>query len=286
MSCNFPFRLTLVLTAALIIFSGCREKTETAIKGTQVIWADESYKKIIDAEAEKFSVLYPDAKITVNYTTAREGIIKLLKGEAEIFISSRDFNEEELKPAKQTEDLRRFKFCYDGLAVISADASLAGKISMDEISGYLKSGRDYQNIYIPEPNSGVNEFLKNTFGIKSFSSSVKIVQKESEITEKVLADPGSIGILSLPLIPDSLKEMILETGSRGTNGIHYFRPHPGYLVNQSYPLVRTGYILLNETGPGLAGGFATFLTSAPGQKIVLQADLGPATVPVKLIELR
>ena len=66
---------------------------------------------------------------------------------------------------------------------------------------------------------------------------------------------------------------------------NYYKPYVAYLLSESYPLVRTTAIFLNDIGVGLASGFATYLTSHDGQKVVADNNLGPATVPVKMVEL-
>ena len=50
-----------------------------------------------------------------------------------------------------------------------------------------------------------------------------------------------------------------------------------YFLNANYPLVRTLYILLNDTHMGLPTGFSNFIISQDkGQKIILRSGLLPA----------
>jgi len=79
--------------------------------------------------------------------------------------------------------------------------------------------------------------------------------------------------LSDPQAPDSL-------GTRG----NYYAPYQAYVYQGYYPIPREIYIYSTADNYGVAAGFTSFITSGPGQKIVLQSGLVPATMPVRLVE--
>ncbi len=61
------------------------------------------------------------------------------------------------------------------------------------------------------------------------------------------------------------------------NTLNSYKPYQYYFYNDSYPFVRTLYILLNDTHMGLPTGFSNFIISQDkGQMIVLKAGLLPA----------
>ena len=106
---------------------------------------------------------------------------------------------------------------------------------------------------------------------------------EEDVIKDVVKSNNQIGFVGLNSIRDSSKIKMLQIGVMNNYPeIDYYQPHPGYFLNYVYPLSRTIYIFLNETGLGLASGFTTYLTSYAGQKIVLMQNLAPAAVPVKL----
>ena len=109
--------------------------------------------------------------------------------------------------------------------------------------------------------------------------------------EAVANDPSAIGIVGLnwlraaggrvraldlsdPSAPDSL------------GGGKFFSPHQAYVYKGFYPIIRNVYLLITPDSYGVSTGFTSFLTSAPGQKIVQNQGLVPATMPVRLVQLR
>ena len=51
-------------------------------------------------------------------------------------------------------------------------------------------------------------------------------------------------------------------------------------------MIRTWYIVSREARAGLGTGLASFLASERGQRIILKSGLVPATMPVRLVEIR
>jgi phosphate transport system substrate-binding protein len=107
----------------------------------------------------------------------------------------------------------------------------------------------------------------------------------------VIAHPLAIGMIGANWLNDN-KERVKVLGlldpnapdSSGT-GREYFKPHQAYIYRGSYPITRDVYIYSRADNYGVGAGFISFVTSAPGQKIVLNSGLVPATMPVRLVEL-
>lgn len=64
-----------------------------------------------------------------------------------------------------------------------------------------------------------------------------------------------------------------------------YKPYQAYIALNNYPLCRNIYAILNDPRNGLASGFASFLTSDRGQKIILKTGIVPATQPVRIVNI-
>lgn len=287
MTQKFKRILLLTFLIALLVFAGCKEKELSPIKGSLKCYVDESLYNVVKAERDTFVVLYPNSKIELVPVKAREGIAAVLNGEATLFISSRTLNDEERTYYEKTKsDMRAFKFCYDAVVPIVRDDDSKEKVTLDEIKKILLGQTMGYKMFVPENNSGVYEYLKVNVLENKEPKNVLIVKSEEEVIGKVKATRKSLGFVGLNSLEKIEGVKILEVGiMRSKDDILYYRPYVAYLVSQTYPLVRTTSILINEVGIGLASGFATFLTSYEGQKVVSKHNLGPATVPVKMVEL-
>ncbi len=275
--------------ALFILLFGCKdEPRETPTKGYLKCYVDESLYNVVKDEADLFMNLYPQTKIDLIPVKAREGIVTILNNESEMFVSSRELNKEEKNYAQKIKsEIKLFKFCYDGIAVISNKKFVEEKINLSDLKNLLTAKSRKYKIIIPERNSGIFEYISSHLLSENQLANVDIVNCESDVIKKISVTNNSLGLVGLNTLKGIKGIKILKVGTSENNilGSTYYEPLAGYLVNGSYPLVRTTYIFLNEIGIGVASGFTTFLTSSEGQKVVMKNDLGPATVPVKLIQL-
>ena len=118
-----------------------------------------------------------------------------------------------------------------------------------------------------ESSPAMLQFVTNhTFGIGMVGLNwLSQNQNKDKVRVLELADPNA---------PDSL----------GTRGL-YFSPHQAYVYRRNYPLTHDVMIYSRSDVYNVGAGFLTFVTSAPGQKIILNEGLVPATMPVRLVQL-
>jgi phosphate transport system substrate-binding protein len=274
----------------LLVLTSCQTDREISpTKGTLKCYVDESLYKVINDEKEAFIKIYPESKIELVKVSAREGVTAILNGKTELFISSREFNEEEKKYYEQVKsEVRGFKFCYDAVVPIVSKKDAKEKTTLDELKKILSGQTLGYSVILPEQNSGVYEYLKLKLLEKKEPIGVFVVKNEREVIKKIENSKKCLGFVGLNSIKiDSDKVKILDVAFKVVEGTdnNYYKPYVAYLLSKSYPLVRTTAIFVNDVGIGLASGFATFLTSHDGQKVVADNNLGPATVPVKMVEL-
>lgn len=270
----------------LFLFAGCSDNRETPVKGKLVVYVDEGLKYVVKALADSFKSTYKNAEIKVEILKAREGIVKIINGEAEIFISTREFNDEELNAARANKlDYKKAKFCYDGIYVVGRYDSQTDTIGFSNLKMLLQGKLKGYNAVLPSKNSGVYEYLKDNLLNGSDPQGVEIRYSESEVLKLVEEGRNNIGFVSANSVQDSSKYTIYKIGEPDTSGlpVRYLEPHPGYYVQGIYPLTRLCVICLTESNIGLASGFTAFLTGNFGQKFVLDNKLGPATVPVEVV---
>lgn len=281
------FKVIFFFLSITFIFSACQERKISPIKGVLKCYVDESLYNLVKAERDSFVVRYPESKIELISVKAREGIAAILNKEADLFISSRNLNDEERSfYEKSKSGMRGFKFCFDAVVPIVRENDLKEKITVDEIKDLLAGKTHNYTVFVPEHNSGVYEYLKGNLLENKEPQNISLVKSEDEVIKMVKSKKKSLGFVGLNTLENIEGVRILEVGIvRAKNDVLYYRPYVAYLVSQTYPLIRTTTIFINEIGIGLASGFSTFLTSYEGQKVVSKFNLGPATVPVKMVEL-
>lgn len=274
-----------VLLAALLLAS-CSEKLESPTKGKAEVLCDEAIYPLVAVLADSFNTLYPDAKITVKRVTAREAIARLVNGESEVAVAARAMNSEEELAAKTNQiDQKTVKFVYDGIAVL-AGYDFPNVMSYDSLLAIILGKNKDVRLVLAEMNSSVYEFLKYEVLGGADIESAEFAETDSAVIAAVLKDKNKIGLVSWLNAVNETRLKKIEIGAREQIRAEniYFQPHPGFFVQNLYPLTRLVYIYLAEVNIGTASGFTTFLTSNIGQAKALEYQFGPAAVPVKIRE--
>ncbi|MBI2417187.1 MAG: substrate-binding domain-containing protein [Ignavibacteriales bacterium] len=283
---GYFFVLLLAVSLGLSSIS-CDEKYREVTRGTLQVYVDESLVKTVKETADSFMTLYRDAKIEVTGVKSREGITKILNGETAIFVSARNLNDEEKAfKVKNPLDMKTIKYVYDGVVcIVHADNALEN-MSYDSLALILSGKVKRITACVPERNSGITEFLNVHVLHPDDSLAAMRVQSEADVITAIENKDASLGFIGWNNFPVNRKLHYIRIGTIKQGGASsvYYEPHPGYFVQKLYPLTRECVIFLSEVRLGLASGFATFLAANPGQRIALQNNLGPATVPVRLVQ--
>ena len=106
--------------------------------------------------------------------------------------------------------------------------------------------------------------------------------------ERTLEQESTLAVL----IDDSLSMSftkrinIVAVSQQYVNDGYYYRPQPGFIYDKSYPFVREVYFISRETFAGLGSGFINWACAEQGQRIVLKSGLVPATMPIRLVQIK
>ena len=277
-------------------------RTDTYSSGAMTFASDESFSPIIDEERSLFEALYPLAKITPIYTNESEAINMLLQGKVCMAVTARDFKPAELQNLK---DRKQFplsiKIAYDGLALIQNTSNTDSCISVKDIKRILTGEATHWNQIYPNSDKGeitvafdnrrsstVHYVEDSILGGKPITSpNVFAVNKTADVVTYVEKHKGAIGIIGSNWLNDQRdttnltfrKEVRPMAVSKldVANVRNSWKPYQYYFYNGNYPLVRTIYILLNDTHMGLPTGFKNFIISQDrGQIVILKSGLLPA----------
>ncbi len=277
-------------------------RTDTYSSGAMTFASDESFSPVIEEERELFEFTYPNAKITPLYTNETDAVNQLLAGKVFMAITSRDFTEKEFANLKERRQFpRSIKFAYDGLALIENKENTDSCISVNDIKKillgevtrwdeiYPKSKLGDITVVFDNAKSSAVHYAEDSIlgGKPILSPHVMAVKKTEDVITYVEKNKGAIGIIGSNWLNDkrdstnlTFKKEIRPMAVSSlpvANVANSWKPYQYYLYNSDYPLVRTLYILLNDSHMGLPTGFANFIISQDkGQRVILKAGLLPA----------
>jgi phosphate transport system substrate-binding protein len=226
-----------------------------------------------------------------------------------VIVTSRKLTEDQIKYLRDTLIIARTTtFAYDALALVTNkenyDTLLKYETIKDIFLGKITKWKDIKpnsklediNVIFDNKKSGNIRYFKEKFGIsEKLSSNFFAVNSNKEVIDFVSKNKNALGIVSVNWISDKddslsmsfiRKINILAISQPYLADDSYYRPYQGSIYDKSYPFVREIYLISRETFVGLGAGFIQWACAEKGQRIVLKSGLVPATMPIRLVQIR
>jgi len=189
-------------------------------------------------------------------------------------------------------------FAIDAVAIIVNQASNDTLITVNELrkmlSGQTKSDK---NIVFDNEKSSLVRYLKDLTGANNFKpKSVFALKSNKEVIRYVSTHPDALGITGFSWLDDpdadyadavsKTKIVAVRDEDNKQYPTQYFKPSQTSLALKQYPLSRGLYIVNCTDRQGLGTGFAAFITSERGQRIILRSGLLPDSIPPREIVIK
>jgi len=305
-----PFFLTIITISGLVVSChnpmGVQPLHEAPTRGNIKMSVDESFQLLYDTQVYTFESLYPDAKIATSYKPEIDVVADFMNDSVRTIAVTRELTKEEKDYLTTVKFVARTtKIAHDALALIvnraNPDTLLLDIQFADILRGKISTWKQLNpkspdkpiNVVFDNNKSGNVRYFREKFALTgNLPSNCFAVNNNEEVIKYVKNNPSALGILSVNWISDtqdSISEVFLESVrvvEVGTNTMNYCKPYQGYIAEESYPFCRSVYMISRETFAGLGTGFASFVAGDQGQRIVLKSGLVPATMPIRLIQIK
>ena len=307
---NFLFWAILLCTG----IGACNRSGEiddTPTSGTMKISVDESFAPIIDSHVYTFQKLYKYAKVNAAYKSEGDVVKDLLQDSARLAIVARNLTPTEMQVFERIKITPRVtKVAIDGVALIvhpgNTDTLLAIPQLRDIFTGKTTSWKGINSksklsditIVFDNNNSSTARYVIDSINQKQPLPAKAFASKSNPaLIDYVANNPNAIGVIGVNWISDFddstaigfLRKIKVVAVGRKINPSEpdtYYQPFQGYLAAGTYPLRRDLYIISREARAGLGTGFASFVAGDKGQRIFLKSGLVPATMPIRLVNIR
>ncbi|TFG43077.1 MAG: phosphate ABC transporter substrate-binding protein, PhoT family [Bacteroidia bacterium] len=311
---NLRSGMALLNLGILFMITSCnsggpKEMKETPTRGNIRISVDESFQPIIDTEVYTFTSLYQNAMVKPEYKPEFDVVNDFMDDSVKVMVTSRRLSENQIQYLKeQLIVVRTVTFAYDALALITNKANLDTLITYNNVRdifrGQVKNWKDIDgkskldkiSVIFDNTKSGNIRYFKELFEITdTLGSNFFAVKSNSEVIDYVSRNPEAMGIVSVNWISDSddslsrvfvNKVNVLAIAQQFVNDGSFYRPYQGSIAEKSYPFIREVYMTSRETFTGLGSGFIQWATGEQGQRIVLKSGLVPATMPIRLVQVK
>jgi phosphate transport system substrate-binding protein len=282
---------------------------ETPTRGKIRIVADESFQPLIETEVFTFTHLYKGAQIKPLFKPEYDVINDFMNDSVKVIVTSKKLSDSQIQYLRDTLIIARTSsFAYDALALISnrsnKDTLLKYNAVKDIFLGKIKKWSDINEksklgdikVIFDNNKSGNIRYFKELFDIKdSLGRNFYAVNNNAEVINFVSKNPDALGIISVNWISDKNDSLtmsfinrvnVVAVSQQYVNDGSYYRPQPGFIYDKEYPFVREIYLISRETFSGLGSGFINWACAEQGQRIVLKSGLVPATMPIRLVQIK
>jgi len=298
----------------LFVMTSCRTGgpkvlPETPTSGNIKISVDESFQPVIDAEVFTFTSLYQRARVKPEYKPEYDVVNDFMNDSVKVIVSSRKLSDNQIQYLRDNLIIARtITFAYDAIALVTSKENpdtLINYNSVREIfNGQAKNWKDVNpksklgkiSVIFDSNKSGNVRYFRELFGITdTLGNNFYAVNSNTEVIDFVSRNREAMGIISVNWISDKddslsmsfvKKVNTLAVSQQFVNDGSYYYPQQGFIYDKSYPFVREVYLISRETFLGLGSGFIQWATSEQGQRIVLKSGLVPATMPIRLVQIK
>ena len=306
--------IAAVAVIAALLMVGCKNQGTPVLKesptaGDIKIEADDSFRPIVDAEVSTFTTFYKNAHITPVYKSEKEIVADFLSDSVKVIVTSWTPTKEQEKTLLDIQTVARTTVvAYDALALVlnkSNEDSLltynnvndifTGKITdWNQINKSSKLGKI--DIVFDNDRSGNIRYFREKFELpEKLASNFYAVNNNPEVIDYVAKSPGALGIVSVNWISDSddslsksftIRVKVAAVSQPYLDNLTFYMPVQGSIYDKTYPFVREVNMVSRESFSGLGSGFVSFVSGEKGQRIILKSGLVPATMPIRIIQVR
>ena len=263
---------------------------ETILKGSTIIYVDETLAPIIEDQVSVFENEY-EAKVTLVAKSESETVNSLFKEKAAIAILSRNLSPEELKIFKQRKiNPKTTVFATDAIAFIANKNNKDTLVALQDVISFMqgKPVASIKGLVFDNLNSSTVRYMKSLAGINAIpEKGVFSFKSNDEVIKYVAENDGMIGVVGVNWLSQPLPAMqkyvdnVTSLGVKGLKSNNYYIPSQNNIAEGKYPLARDLYIINCQGFSGLGMGFASFVAGDVGQRIILKSGLLPVRIPTR-----
>jgi len=295
----------------ILLFVSCRGKQQNSpTSGVTYIAVDETFAPIIQNEINVFESIYISAGIIDTVCSEIDAFNLLFKDSVRMIIATRTLTKEEKEYFNsKTIFPKELKIAVDGISFIvnndNQDTLLTTKVIQKILLGEIKSWNQIDpksnlgpiKMIFDNRNSSTAEYaVKTICENKQLSPDLSAVNSNLDVIDFVSKTPNAIGIVGASWISnhsdstcmsflDRIKVVALSKEEEATPDNSY-QPYQAYMATGQYPYCRNVYAIMTEPRVGLITGFASFIASDRGQRIILKSGILPATQPLRIVNVR
>jgi len=264
---KFMGTVLLLLMVLPLIFSSCSSRGVQSKKHTVTVAGSTSVMPFSEKLAEHFMIDHPDFVIDVQGGGSTAGIQACLNNTVHIGMSSRQLKDEEKR-------LNQIIICYDGISLVLNPRNPISTLSLKDVrnifSGKIKNWKELGWIdrridaVTREEGSGTRgSFEELVMKGDEIDDGIMVQDSNGSVKEVVATDPYAIGYISLGLVDEKVKAVVIDGIAPSIDAIKLGQ----YKIVRPFLYVTHGE--LDDSGKE----FINFVLSEVGQNVLKKEGL-------------
>lgn len=289
---------------ALLILSSCKQKAfdEDVVnrnKGSISIYADESYKMLLDELIQSYENVYPESDIIPTYASDEVILKAMMEGKTRMLFTGRTLSAEELKIITNVNDkvLEQHIIGKEAIAIITSINNPDSIFDFDEFIKSRSAGYNGKysnsNFVFNKKNSGM---ITQLLGVANNNfSNMFSLENTDTLVAYIAANPKAIGFISFAEISDTddptakalmLSNKVISVAKADSSGNKIVTElSQSTLMTNAYPLLRNVTVIKGNTPELLGTGFVSFVFRSKASRIMLKAGLIPVNMTERQVNI-
>jgi len=290
----------LVLLVFIFSCISCTNKNKESQNGSPVsgvftIYSDEAYYPLVKVLTDGYMAVYPAVAISIDTTAGSNAFAKLADTSIRSAVTGSLINETDSIALNQRSIFPQiFHFATDAVVLIS-------KSNEDSMPGFtFKYSKEFClgnsvtpaviRVITDQPGSENNRHINKRFdSADSCFQNRFVAGNHTAILERISEYPGEIGVIGWSHLCEKENPEVAKWRKRVepvpflSLASKLIYPSQSALMTGEYPLTRKLYLVTSEPYAGPATGFAAYVASHEGQRIIRLFGLAPAKTPPREI---
>jgi len=284
---------------ALLVCLSCRSDSQpqdqgTPVSGTFTIYTDETYYPLVQVLAEGFMSVYPTSNISIDTSGSGNVYARLSGNGIRAIITCQEISTVDSTALAQRKIFPKiFHFATDAIAVISKAKTNNGTsfVMKGDMSSCLENSLSpiAEKIITDRPGSENNGFLKTRYATAGDCMKNWLAAgNQKAVIDVVSQNEKQIGLVGWSYLsdkddPEMMSRRALINIIPFSVDTTLIYPSQSAIITGTYPLSRKIYLVTAEPHTGPATGFASYVASSEGQRIIRMIGLAPANTPPREI---
>ena len=305
--------MIVILTAFLLSACGGHDplkETDTPTSGIMRVGADDSYQLMMEAQIYAFESIYRYSRLDTLFGTEADVFNAFFKDSVPLIIVNRKLTPDEERFLNQERYYpKTTRIAYDAIAFIinkdNPDSNLFYDHIRDLFTGKItkwsqinpKSKLGEVKVVFDNYKSSNPRYFREKFALDKLPANCYALNNNRDVIGFVERNPNAIGIVSVNWISDPEDSVsnnflnritvagISNEGNTDPAG-PFYQPYQAYILQGDYPFTREVFCINRQSYRGLAYGLSAFIAGEKGQLILLHSGLVPATMPIRIVEVK